>query len=395
MKGFLRDMLSVFQDIRRDSGVTSLLLIAVLFYSFFYPAAYQSQRAARLPIAVVDMDGSYYSRHVIRAVSTLQATHIRGNLSSLAEAEHWVNRGEVDGILFIPRGFAQDIYAQRGTNLMIYGNNAFIVRNSTVLKGLASIVADEVEKLVRQNLYRLGAGVTAERIIRSAQPVNLVARPLFNTREGYGSYVVVGVGQLLVQQTLLFGVVALLGRRNYLARHVLKKPEARRMSGRLFCASAVVFFVIGWANVLYFNGFVFWFQDYPRGGNILGMLVFSFVFVLAVVMLALFIASFFDRSYRALQVLGVTSMPVFFLSGLPWPGYAIPTFLHGIAQLLPTTSGINGFIRLNQMGASLTEVGMELLTLMALIVLFGGAAWWRWGATEGSPQLKSHTLLDV
>ncbi len=120
------------------------------------------------------------------------------------------------------------------------------------------------------------------------------------------------------------------------------------------------------------------------------MITFSAVFILAIVMFTLFIASFFDRTYRALQILGLTSLPIFFLSGLSWPQRDIPFFLYWPAQLLPSTAGINGYVKLNQMGASLAEVSSELLTLGFIIVVFGAASFFRWVSRPDSTQPALH-----
>ena len=77
------------------------------------------------------------------------------------------------------------------------------------------------------------------------------------------------------------------------------------------------------------------------------------------------------------------SMPLYFLSGLSWPRTSIPEALTWAAQALPVTSGINGMVKLNQMGASLSEVRPELATLLALTLLYGGLALWRYSPRRG------------
>ena len=91
----------------------------------------------------------------------------------------------------------------------------------------------------------------------------------------------------------------------------------------------------------------------------------------------LFIGSFFRTRERAFQYIIATSIPLFFLANLSWPAVMTPRPLVWLAQLLPTTSGINLMVRLNQMDARLDEVSRELATLAALLVIYGGLAIWR------------------
>jgi ABC-2 type transport system permease protein len=212
-------------------------------------------------------------------------------------------------------------------------------------------------------------------------PVRLVQRPLFNTREGYGSTIVPAVAVLIIQQTLLMGVVLLAGTR-------------REHTGRLQFSTLsllgllAAFVLIGLVNLLYFVGFAFWFQDYPRGGNFSGLIVVAVLFITAVVAFALFVGSFFRIREHALQIILVGSLPMFFLANISWPMQATPTALVWLAKLLPSTAGIRSMIKVNQMGAHLQEILPEVLNLLLLVVLYFGMSWWRYragGRLAGTP----------
>ena len=58
-----------------------------------------------------------------------------------------------------------------------------------------------------------------------------------------------------------------------------------------------------------------------------------------------------------------TSVPLLFISGISWPGAAVPEFWKVISWIFPSTFGINGFVRINSMGASLYDVMPEFRAL--------------------------------
>ena len=60
------------------------------------------------------------------------------------------------------------------------------------------------------------------------------------------------------------------------------------------------------------------------------------------------------------------ALPLFFLVGVSWPLEALPPALRAASQLFPSTSAIDGLVRINQMGASLHDVSRDWLTLWAL-----------------------------
>jgi ABC-2 type transport system permease protein len=91
---------------------------------------------------------------------------------------------------------------------------------------------------------------------------------------------------------------------------------------------------------------------------------------------------------RPLQVILATSIPLLFLSGAVYPREAIPVPLQALAALVPSTPGINGFIKLNQMGAYWREIQPEVFLMTGLLLLYGLIAWlllsWRAGHLSGA-----------
>ena len=127
----------------------------------------------------------------------------------------------------------------------------------------------------------------------------------------------------------------------------------------------LVFFAL-----LYFIGFVFWFQDYPRGGNLGGALAFAALTALTIASLGMALGAWFADRERAFQVLLATSVPFVFMCGIVFPREAMPAPINALALLIPTTPGIFGFVKLNQMGASWSEVRPEFLNMVALLLLY-------------------------
>jgi ABC-2 type transport system permease protein len=334
-----------------DRYALVVMIGAVVLYSFFYPAAYRHQVAGNLPIVVVDLDQSATSRELLRRVDALNAVRIVGQPASLDQARRVLEAGHAEGILLVPDRLERDIL--RGGS------------GEWVLAGVAEALG----------AFGRDAAVVQAAFMGPPQPppVRLVQRPLFNTHEGYGSAIVAGVAELIVHQTLLMGIGVLLGtRRLALGRRL--RFDLPTLSGM-----AVGFWLIGMLGLLYYVGFTAWVQDYPRGGNPVGVLMGGALFIAATVAFGLFIGSFFRTRERAFQYVIACSIPLFFLANLSWPAIASPRALVALSQLLPTTSGINLVVRMNQMEATLADVAYELWTLAGLVVLYGGLAIWRLG----------------
>ncbi len=366
MKKLVAAFLQTLRAVAGDRYAMILMVGAVMLYSFFYPAAYRHQVAGDLPLLVVDQDRSGTSRELMRRIDALRAVRIVGQPQTVAQARAELEAGHAEGIVLIPPHLERDILRGDAGTLVLMGNGAYLGRASWVLTG----VADALTAFARGQAVRQTAFMGRPQ----AAPITLVQRPLFNTREGYGSAIVPGVSELIVHQTLLMGIGVLLGTR--------RKALGRRLHFDLptFAGMALGFGLVGLCGLLYYTGFTAWVQDYPRGGNLPGQLLGGALFIAAAVMFGLFVGSFFATRERAFQYIIATSIPMFFLSNLSWPAVSSPPALVTLAGLLPTTAGMNMMVRLNQMDASLGEVAHELWTLALLVVLYGGLALWRYRA---------------
>ncbi len=347
---------SVFAD--RSAVMT--IILAVILYSFFYPAAYRAQVASALPVAVVDLDHTGLSRALVRRAAATQGAQLAAMPASVAEAEQLMRGGTVDAILVIPAGLAHDAARGRAGEVLLLGSGLNLTRAKTTLTAIGEALTATARE----------AAVNRARFTGAPAPptVTLVQRPLFNTREGYGSAVVPAVAPIIIHQTLLFGMVLLAGTRREKSGRLLFSPAG-------FAGVACAFGLLGVANALYYQGWMYWLQDFPVNGGIATAVAVTLVFIAATVMFAMFIGSFFRTRERGIQLLAITTLPMFFLSGFTWPAAPLPLYL--VAQLLPTTPGIAALVAVNQMGASLAEVRGSLLHLALLATGYGVLAGWR------------------
>ncbi|ATQ43582.1 ABC transporter permease [Caulobacter mirabilis] len=363
MSAFAEAFRETWRRIFQHRAAFSILILAVVAYGFYYPMAYRHQTATQLPLAVVDLDHSGLSRRLTQDIASTEGVFLAHVGGDFAEARQLLQDRRVDAILLIPSHLERGVLTGAPpTGLAIYVNGAYIVRASTIGGVLSAVITGSIEEALHTPAKALG--------LQTLAPVKIVERPMFNTRQGYGSYVVPGVAMLIVHQTLLLGVVMLAAGR----RSDPRGPV--RTAG--FLGVLAAFSLLGLASTLFYVGFVFWFQDYPRGGDFIGMLAATALYVPTVVLLAMFLGSFFDRPERSAQVLASTSVLLFFLSGMSWPLASMPAPLQALAWCLPSTPGIQAMVKLNQMGARPGEVAPELTILAIQMIVYGLLAAWRW-----------------
>ncbi|MFM2085752.1 MAG: hypothetical protein RLZZ237_621, partial [Pseudomonadota bacterium] len=356
-----RAFFATWRAMLTDKGALTLLFVGGVLYSFFYPLPYSKEIVQRVPVAVVDQDRSAMSRQLTRFAMAHPSLHVVAVTPELPVAQDLLWSNQVMGVLIIPEGLQTDVLAGRAAHAQVAGNGLYLMLNKAALNGLAEVVGTVSAGI---ELKRLGAATPST--IQAGQqrsPIVFEAVPLFNVTEGYGAYVVPGVATLIVQQTLLIGMTMLFG--TWYQRKSFPLAGPRTVGG--YAGMLLAFASVALLNCCYFFGFVFWFQDYPRGGNFGGLLLLLLLFSLAVAAFGMLLGMLFRTRERGTQLMIATSMPILFLAGLTWPVSSMPIVLQWLRWLLPSTAGIQGFIALNQLGASLYEIRHEVAGLLGLL----------------------------
>jgi ABC-2 type transport system permease protein len=349
-----------------NRGALGLFVLAPLIYGVFYPQPYLGQLIRAVPIAVVDDDSSELSRQLVQGLNAHEAIRVDVRASTLAEAQAALARREVFGILDIPAGTERDVLAGRRARLPAYVDSAYFLLYNRMLQGILegtnAVMADLLSRDARPDgsLYRAS-------LVRSS-PVEVLNQPLFNPTGGYASYVVPAAFMLILQQTMLMGSATLGGaafeqggagirRRRGAAVAVLGQGLAHFL---LALPGAVLFLVV--------LPRVYGFSATERLGDLFTMLI---PFMLAVSFLGQFVSTWFKRGETAVLLFLASSLPLFFLVGVSWPVEAIPGPLRMASFVFPSTSAIDGLVRINQMGATLSDVFRDWIVLWALAALYG------------------------
>jgi ABC-2 type transport system permease protein len=365
---FLWTLRSVFFD----KGPVVPAVGGVLLYFVFYPLPYKPETVNAVPVVVADYDSSRMSRQIQRDLDATQTLRVVGVAANVEDAMPRFQRGEIGGIVVVPKDFYRDVLHGTPTGITVMGNGGYIVVDGAVLETTAQIVAETTAPALAAKLLQSNVPPAAVTRLARAGPI-MVKQPLFNTVQGYASYVVPASMGLIVHQLLIIAICIVIGTWVERGRWAIA-PEGR-LSFASFAGVLSGFWVLVFAATLFWIGFVFWFHDLPRAANLSGAIVFSGLYALAVASLGIAVGCWMGVRERALQVIGGISIPLLFLSGFAFPVESIGQPLVWFSHLLPSTAGIQGFLMLNQMGATWTEVRWQLINLMLLALLYGGVAW--------------------
>jgi len=358
----------VLSEVRRflsDRGSVLVLVVAFPLYAFFYPLPYLEQVPKRMPILVVDQDHSEPSRLLIRKADQNELLRVVGEALSMSEAERRTRDGEVAGTLLIPKGFERKV--KRGGQGVVgaYVDAAYFLPYRQVLTGLtttAAVVSAGVE------VKRWGsAGLPRAQALRRQAAARVETHNLFNPEGGYGAYVVPAVLVLIFQQVFLIGIGILMGTAR--ERGTGDVGWVGSSAGVAF-ARATAYVALGLIHCVLCRFVVYPVFDLPFRAPLGVVALFLVPYLYACAFMAFAIGRLWRERESAMLFLVFTSLPGLFLCGFAWPPEAMPKVLTILAKLLPSTSGIPGYLRLAHMGASLGDVLPEALCLAVLVVFY-------------------------
>jgi ABC-2 type transport system permease protein len=350
-----------------DKGTLLMFIVAPIIYAFFYPWPYLTQELRRVPVAIVDQDHSNIARQIGRFTQASPRLDLRFVTSSEAEAKAALARREIEGYVLLPKDMKRDVLLGHGTVVPVLADGAYFLINKVVLSGFGEVIGTVSAGAELRQLQAKGASPLAAAVNRS--PLNLSLVALYNPTQGYGSYVVPAVAVLIIQQLMLIGTAMWAG-----TWFEKKRPEAESLA--TWAARIFAFACLGLLSAAWFFGPVFRFFDYGHSGNIAGAALLLLPYCWAIAALGIALGALLADRERSMQALLCTSLPIAFLSGFSWPRESLPAPLFALGDFIPAVVGIQTFVRLNQMGATLAEVRPFANILLLQAIGFSLLAFW-------------------
>lgn len=366
----------------RDSGAFGLIVMAPVIYGLLYPQPYLGQLIRDVPIAVVDADRTDTSRRLVMELDAGETIKVALRTTTLAEARAALDRREVFGILGIPQNTERELLKGNPARLSAHIDASYFLLYNRTAQGFAEAAGTVTNDLASGSARPDGS--LARAALNRVSPVEILNQPLFNPTGGYASYVVPAAFLLILQQTLLMGVATLGG-----VAHERGGATAIRRRGAptTILGQALAHLVLAAPAYALYLVLLPRVYGFSYSGRLLDLAVFAIPFVLAVSFLGQFLGAGFRHRESAVLMLIAMGMPLFFLVGIAWPPEAIPPVLQKLSLAIPSTSGIDGLVRLNQMGAAFSDVlpSWERLWLLAgIYAALAMAAGWAFGKDRTS-----------
>ncbi len=367
-------MTNEYRTIFSDGGVMLILIFALLIYATAYSLAYAPQVLRNVPIGVIDLSHTSTSRALTETFNAGPNTYVAYEPTDMEEAKRLFFERKIYGIVYIPSDYEEKLLGGQQAVVAIYCDASYFLMYRQVFQEVVTSIGTTGTMVEFQRLIAKGANIPQAQA--TTQPVIYQAHNIFNPYLGYGTFVMPAIIMVIIQQTMLIGIGMIGGTwREHGLYHKLCPPGRRRMSTLpIVLGRGLVYASLYAVTCFYILGLHYRLFHYPMNGSTGTILLFMAVYMAACIGLSIAVSTLFRYRENSLLLMLWTSIPLLMLSGVSYPREGIPDWLYHFGQIFPSSHGVNAFIRIQTMGASLSEVFREIKALVILAVIYGGLA---------------------
>lgn len=368
----LSDINHIFREelrtIIHDKGVIIFFFLVPLGYPLLYAFIYTNEVVRDVPVTVVDDCRSGQSREYVRHLDATPDVKIVGYSANMEEAKNLVKHRDVYGIVHIPSDFSSQLSKGRQVYVGAYADMSGMLYYKSVLTANTNVsLAMNADIKVKR-----AGGTTEQQDLVAEHPIQYEEVSIFNPQNGFAAFLIPAVLILIIQQTLLLGVGMAAGtaREHNQFRNLVSVNRHNRGLLRIVMGKGCAYMLVYIPLCIYVLGVIPHLFRLNQLGSFWHIVAFIQPFLIASIFFAMTVSAFVRHREMCIMLIVFTSVPLLFISGISWPGSAVPDMWKAISYVFPSTFGIHGFVAINNMGASLADVEHDWYMLWVQAVIY-------------------------
>lgn len=349
------------KNVFKDPGVMIFFFLVPLMYPLLYAFIYNNEVVHEAKLVAVDPGDTYLSREFIRRVNATADVEVVAVARDMEAARRMLDEKKAYGILYFPSDFSKELHGGRQATVSLYCDMSALLFYKAFLLSAMEVSLD-MGKEWRMHTHPASTDKLAEITV---DPIPYESVAIFNTQNGFASFLVPAILILVLQQTLVLGIGMLGGTAREKNRFHTLVPVSRHFSGtlRIVFGKSLTYLLLYVVVCIWALAVVPKLFSLPQVGSGMTIVLFVLPYLLACIFFSMTLSGFMTTRESPMLVFVFTSVILLFISGVSWPKEAIPGFWRAAGYLFPSTPGIQGFIRINTSGATLSEVAPEYRTL--------------------------------
>ena len=193
------------KNVFKDSGVMIFFFLVPFVYPLLYAFIYNNEVVHDAKMVVVDQSDSYLSREFIRKVDATSDVKVVSVCTDMDTAKKMLDEKNAYGILYFPSEFSQDLHKGEQTTVSLYCDMSCLLFYKAFL-----LAATEVSLDMGKDLQSRNHPASTEKLQNiTVNPIPYESVAIFNSQNGFASFLVPAILILVIQQTLILGICML------------------------------------------------------------------------------------------------------------------------------------------------------------------------------------------
>lgn len=317
---------------------------------------------------LVDEDDTHITHIVTRILGSMEETDLVTRYPSFTEARRAMQRGEIYGFFYIPKGLTEDAIANRQPRLSFYTNETYFVPGTLLMKDLRYVCELSGLALTRETLY--GKGLTEKQAMGILQAIVIETHPLNNPYLDYSVY---------LNNILLPGILILLVMlcTTYTIGLEWKRGTQRELYSLSGCSSTVALVgkllpqtVLFSLMFIFYDVYFYKFLMFPCNSGIGAMMLLGVVTVLAAQAFGVFLfGAFIGQMRLSMCLCSLWGILSFSLAGFTYPVPAMDGLLQKLSWLFPLRHYYLIYVNQALDGYSVLYVWPSVVALLVFLLL--------------------------
>ena len=348
------------------------MIAAPLFCFVFFTSLMAEGLPTDMPLGLVDNDNTVTSRSLTRNLDAFEMTSIKEQYANVTEAREAVQRGDIYGFYYIPKGTTRKAQRQELPVVSFYTNYSYLVAGSLLYRDMRTMSELASGAASRTVLYAKGA--TERQAMAFLQPIVIDSHAINNPWLNYNVYlsnvILPGLLMLFIFMVTVFSIGTEV---KYNTVHdwliMARGSMFHALAGKLL-PQTLIFFLIGIAFAIGLYGVL----HFPCHCGVPTMLLVMFLGIIGAQGLGVFMFAMLPTLRMSLSFASLWGVISFSICGMSYPVMAMHPTLQGLSLLFPlrhyfllyVNCALNGYPLMN---AAPYVVGLLLFAMLPLLLL--------------------------
>ena len=251
--------------LRQNHIYSFCMVLFPVLVMFFFTSMLDDGLPIDMPVGVVDLDNTSTTRALGRKLDGLQMSKVIAHYPSVAEARRAIQRNEIYGFLYIPKGTTEKLLASRQPKISYYYTYTTLAAGSMMMKDMKTVSTLGSAGLGQATMR--AKGLTDQQIQTLLQPIRVDLHQIANPWSSYNVYLttvmVPGIIMLFIFLISAYSIGTEL-------KFVTAKDWIGRADGNITVALLGKFLpqTVIWLAVVYsYEYYVFYHLGFPHQGS--------------------------------------------------------------------------------------------------------------------------------